>query len=91
MDLTDGELVSKSGAEGIQCIGRDRRRPGVAIKVVDGFEASPPKKRYATAIFTLRQDGLDSALRSRRSGGNLHGAGAVQASRCSRGELPLMY
>ena len=53
MELTDGELVSKSGAEGIQCIGRVGEGLGVAIKVVDGSK----RAKYATAIFTLRQMG----------------------------------
>jgi L-asparaginase len=53
MELTDGELVSKSGAEGIQCIGRVGESLGIAIKVVDGSK----RAKYATAIFTLKQLG----------------------------------
>jgi L-asparaginase len=51
MTLTNGALVSKSGAEGIQCIGRVGEGLGVAIKVIDGAK----RAKYATAIFTLRQ------------------------------------
>jgi len=36
MLLTQGELVSKAGAEGIQCIGRIGEGMGLAIKVMDG-------------------------------------------------------
>lgn len=53
MQLTDGELVSKSGAEGIQCIGRVGQGLGIAIKVMDGSK----RAKYATAIFTLKQMG----------------------------------
>ncbi|NJL47742.1 MAG: asparaginase [Leptolyngbyaceae cyanobacterium SM2_5_2] len=53
MQLTDGELVSKSGAEGIQCIGRVGESLGLAIKVLDGAK----RAKYAAAIFTLKQLG----------------------------------
>ncbi|QQE63964.1 asparaginase [Leptolyngbya sp. BL0902] len=53
MELTDGELVSKSGAEGIQCIGKVGDGLGLAIKVMDGSK----RAKYATAIFTLKQMG----------------------------------
>ncbi|MGB5973916.1 MAG: asparaginase [Nodosilinea sp.] len=53
MNLTSGALVSKSGAEGIQCIGRVGEGLGVAIKIIDGSK----RAKYATAIFTLRQLG----------------------------------
>jgi L-asparaginase len=53
MELTDGELVSKSGAEGIQCIGKVGDGLGLAIKVIDGSK----RAKYATAIFTLKQMG----------------------------------
>ncbi|GAC1451568.1 MAG: hypothetical protein NVSMB70_20020 [Chamaesiphon sp.] len=35
MRLAQGELVSKTGAEGIQCIGRIGEGMGLAIKVID--------------------------------------------------------
>lgn len=53
MALTEGELVSKSGAEGIQCIGRVGEGMGVAIKVADGSK----RAKYATAVFLLKQLG----------------------------------
>lgn len=53
MQLTDGELVSKSGAEGIQCIGRIGEGQGLAIKVIDGSK----RAKYAIAIHLLKQLG----------------------------------
>lgn len=53
MELTDGELVSKSGAEGVQCIGRVGQSLGLAIKVVDGAK----RAKYAAAIHLLKQLG----------------------------------
>ncbi len=53
MQLTEGALVSKSGAEGIQCIGRVGDGLGIAIKVVDGSK----RAKYATAVFLLKQLG----------------------------------
>ncbi|HBE19193.1 MAG TPA: asparaginase [Cyanobacteria bacterium UBA11159] len=51
--LTDGELVSKSGAEGIQCISRVGMGLGMAIKVMDGAK----RAKYAVAIQLLKQMG----------------------------------
>ena len=51
MRLSEGELVSKSGAEGIQCIGRVGEGMGLAIKVRDGAK----RAKYATAIHILKQ------------------------------------
>lgn len=53
MRLTDGELVSKSGAEGIQCISRVGMGLGMAIKVMDGAK----RAKYAVAIQLLKQMG----------------------------------
>ncbi len=53
MQLTQGDIVSKSGAEGIQCIGRMHQGMGLAIKVVDGAS----RAKYAVAIYLLRQMG----------------------------------
>lgn len=53
MRLSEGELVSKSGAEGIQCIGRIGENMGLAIKVKDGAK----RAKYAVAIHLLRQMG----------------------------------
>ena len=53
MRLSEGELVSKSGAEGIQCIGRVGEGMGLAIKVKDGAR----RAKYATAIHLLKQMG----------------------------------
>ena len=53
MRLSEGELVSKSGAEGIQCVGRVGQNMGLAIKVKDGAR----RAKYAVAIQLLRQMG----------------------------------
>jgi len=53
MKLTQGEIVSKSGAEGIQCIGRVGEGMGLAIKVLDGAK----RAKYAVAIHLLKQMG----------------------------------
>lgn len=53
MQSTQGELVSKSGAEGIQCIGRVGEGLGLAIKVVDGSK----RAKRAVAIHLLKQLG----------------------------------
>lgn len=53
MRLTPGELVSKAGAEGVQCIGRLGEGMGLAIKVMDGSK----RAKYAVAIHLLQQMG----------------------------------
>ncbi|HEY9821589.1 MAG TPA: asparaginase [Candidatus Sericytochromatia bacterium] len=53
MRLAEGELVSKAGAEGIQCIGRIGEGMGMAIKVMDGSQ----RAKSAVAIQLLRQMG----------------------------------
>ncbi|MDJ0593750.1 MAG: asparaginase [Pleurocapsa sp. MO_226.B13] len=53
MRLSEGELVSKSGAEGIQCVGRIGQGMGLAIKVKDGAK----RAKYAVAIQLLKQMG----------------------------------
>jgi len=53
MRLTEGEVISKSGAEGVQCLGRVGQGMGIAIKVMDGSK----RAKYATAIQLLRQLG----------------------------------
>jgi L-asparaginase len=53
MRLTAGELVCKSGAEGIQCIGRVSEGMGLAIKVTDGAK----RAKYAVAVHLLKQMG----------------------------------
>jgi L-asparaginase len=50
---TGGKVVSKAGAEGIQCIGRVGEGMGLAIKVKDGSK----RAKYAVAIHLLRQMG----------------------------------
>ena len=50
MEMTAGELVSKSGAEGVQCIGRIGEGMGLAIKVTDGAK----RAKYAVAIHLLK-------------------------------------
>jgi L-asparaginase len=53
MKLSQGELVSKAGAEGIQCIGRVGEGMGLAIKANDGSS----RAKYATALYLLKQLG----------------------------------
>jgi L-asparaginase len=53
MQASGGEIVSKSGAEGIQCIGRVGEGMGLAIKVLDGSS----RAKYAVAIHILKQMG----------------------------------
>ncbi len=53
MRLTAGELVSKAGAEGVECIGRIGEGMGLAIKVMDGAK----RAKYAVAIHLLKQMG----------------------------------
>jgi L-asparaginase len=53
MRLAPGELVSKAGAEGVQCISRLGEGMGLAIKVIDGAK----RAKYAAAIHILQQMG----------------------------------
>lgn len=53
MRITEGELISKAGAEGIQCVGRVGEGMGLAIKVSDGAK----RAKYAVAIHILKQMG----------------------------------
>lgn len=53
MRLSEGELVSKSGAEGIQCVSRLGEGMGLTIKVRDGAR----RAKYAVAIHILKQMG----------------------------------
>ncbi len=53
MRLSEGELISKAGAEGVQCIGRVGEGLGLAIKVMDGSK----RAKSAVAIHLLTQLG----------------------------------
>jgi L-asparaginase len=53
MRLSNGTLVSKAGAEGIQCVGRIGDGMGLALKVTDGSK----RAKYAAALHVLRQLG----------------------------------
>lgn len=53
MKLSQGELVSKAGAEGVQCIGRMGEGQGLAIKALDGSK----RAKHAAAIHLLKQMG----------------------------------
>ncbi|MEL6777906.1 MAG: asparaginase [Cyanobacteria bacterium J06597_16] len=53
MDLSEGAVVSKSGSEGVQCIGRVGDGMALAIKVSDGSK----RAKYATAVYLLKQLG----------------------------------
>ncbi len=50
---TKGSIVSKSGAEGVQCVGLVGEGMGLAIKVADGSK----RAKYAVAITLLKQMG----------------------------------
>ena len=53
MRLTGGQILSKSGAEGVQCLGQVWAGRGLAIKVLDGAK----RAKHAVAIHLLRQLG----------------------------------
>jgi L-asparaginase len=53
MHLTQGEIVSKAGAEGIQCIGKVSEGMGLTIKSNDGSK----RAKFAVAIYLLQQMG----------------------------------
>ena len=53
MRVTAGQLVSKSGAEGIQCVGRVSEGLGLTVKVLDGAK----RAKYGTTIHLLVQLG----------------------------------
>lgn len=53
MRLAEGELVSKAGSEGIQCVARVGEGLGLAIKVADGAK----RAKHAVAIHLLKQMG----------------------------------
>ncbi len=53
MRLSGGQVVSKSGAEGIQCVGRIREGLGLAIKVKDGAK----RAKCAATIQVLKRLG----------------------------------
>jgi L-asparaginase len=53
MRLTRGTLVSKAGAEGVQCLANLETGMGLAIRVLDGAK----RAKYATAIHLLHQLG----------------------------------
>jgi L-asparaginase len=86
MTVTNGALVSKSGAEGIQCIGRVGEGLGLSIKVIDGTR----RAKYAAAIFSLRQLGwispsmADTLAETYMKLGEFKRLDVV-------GELPIMY
>lgn len=53
MRLAPGEIVSKSGAEGVQCLSRIGEGMGLAIKAIDGAR----RAKYAVAIHLLQRLG----------------------------------
>lgn len=57
MQLTAGEIISKSGAEGVQCVGKMGEGMGLSIKVADGTK----RAKQAAAIYVLRQLGWISS------------------------------
>ncbi len=62
MQLSQGELVSKTGAEGIQCVGHIGEGMGLAIKVIDGAK----RAKYAAAIHLLKELGWISPIIAER-------------------------
>ncbi len=62
MTLTGGTILSKSGAEGLQCLGKMTEAMGIAIKIADGSK----RAKHAVAIHVLRQLGwVNSAITDR--------------------------
>jgi L-asparaginase len=53
MRLSNGEVLSKSGAEGVQCLGRIGEGLGLSIKVIDGSK----RAKTAVSIHLLKQLG----------------------------------
>jgi L-asparaginase len=53
MQLAEGEIVSKAGAEGVQCLGKVGEGMGLTIKAMDGSK----RAKYAVAIYLLQQMG----------------------------------
>jgi L-asparaginase len=53
MEMSDGAVVSKAGAEGVQCIGRMGEGMGLAVKVLDGAS----RAKNPVVIHLLRQLG----------------------------------
>ena len=53
MRLSSSDVLSKAGAEGVQCISRLGQGMGLAIKVMDGAK----RAKYAVAIHLLQQLG----------------------------------
>lgn len=58
MTASEGMLLSKSGAEGIQCIARLGEGLGLAVKVMDGSK----RAKHAVAIHLLKQLGWISPV-----------------------------
>jgi L-asparaginase II len=60
MELSDGRIVAKTGAEGLLCLGVPERELGIAIRVMDGSY----RAHAIAAVSTLEQLGiLDTATR----------------------------
>ncbi|NJL89041.1 MAG: asparaginase [Coleofasciculaceae cyanobacterium SM2_1_6] len=74
MQLTDGEIVSKSGSEGIQCIGRIGEGMGLAIKGMDGSK----RAKQAVAIHLLRHLGWISPSVAESLGEKFMKLGTIQ-------------
>lgn len=53
MRLSGGDVVSKAGSEGVQCVGRVGENLGLAVKALDGAK----RAKYAVAIQLLKQMG----------------------------------
>jgi L-asparaginase II len=60
MEVSDGRIAAKSGAEGLICLAVPERELGIAVRVADGsFRAHP-----AIVVAALEQlDILDAAVR----------------------------
>jgi len=85
MRLTQGELVSKSGAEGVQCVGRVGEGMGLAIKAMDGAK----RAKYAVAVHLLKQMGWITPSVSEKLSENFMTLGSVTRLEVA-GDLSMM-
>ena len=82
MNRAHGQIISKGGSEGIQCLGRSREGLGIAIKIEDGSK----RAKHAVAIHLLKQlewitptglKELEEKILKYRSGVNLEVEGGL--------------
>ena len=68
MEATDGRLVAKGGAEGLECVGLPARRLGVALKCEDGQARglAPATLALLECLGELKREELERLSASRR-------------------------